>query len=78
MCCTTKVVNLLSRKSPKTTIFRSVSFMTSHDDVIDKKYKKISKSLGKTFNLMYHTTMVVKLLLLQSPKTTIRYSVVFP
>ena len=52
--------------------------MTSHDDVIDKKYKKISKSLGKTFNLMYHTTMVVKLLLLQSPKTTIRYSVVFP
>ena len=52
--------------------------MTSHDDVIDKKYKKISKSLGKTLNLMYHTTMVVKLLLLQSPKTTIRYSVVLP
>ena len=39
MCCTTKLVKLLSLKSLKTAIFSSVSFMTSHDDVIDKKYK---------------------------------------
>ena len=67
----TTIVKLLLFKSTKTAIYDGFSFVTSRDDVIDQKYKKIWKLWINTFRLMYHKTTIVKLLLLKSTKTAI-------
>ena len=73
----TVIVYLLLLKCPKTAICSGFSFMTSLDDVIDRKSKNIWNLWVNTFLMMYPTTIFVKLLLLKSPKT-VKFSILFP